>query len=62
MKNTTISNAVKLAIHKQKSQAEIDEVDRDTEEMRKHLIKEIDVMMAVYFRDKDNEKTLLRRN
>lgn len=56
MKNTTISNAVKLAIHKQKSQAEIDEVDRETEEMRKHLIREIDLMMVDYFRNKDNKK------
>lgn len=56
MKNTTISNSVKLAIHKQSSQAEIAEIDRDTEEMRKHLIKEIDVMMAAYFRDKDNKE------
>lgn len=56
MKTTTISNAVKLAIHKQPSQAETDLANHKQEELRKHLTESVNEMMRRYFVFDDNKK------
>lgn len=56
MKNTTMSNAIKLAIHKQPSQDEIDAAMRKRDEVSRRLSESVDEMMRLYFGVEDDKK------